>query len=140
MLRSVDHKVFSHFRLGANFPGRLTNVLEQLPQTVDGATLARVKIFTALDDSLGLDIFRFDQQKPFLNQTEDEKLAHASIQRFCAEIQASKYAGDKSYPAGFAAVNDVWLLGGDLDDTSVAALTLKYWCGFCGDIGVGING
>ncbi|KAE9324824.1 hypothetical protein PF008_g17022 [Phytophthora fragariae] len=97
-----------------------------LPQTVDGATLARVKIFTALDDWLGLDIFRFDQQKPFLNQTEDEKLAHASIQRFCAEIQASKYAGDKSYPAGFAAVNDVWLLGGDLDDTRVAALTLKY--------------
>ncbi|KAE9147609.1 hypothetical protein PF005_g8342 [Phytophthora fragariae] len=94
--------------------------------TVDGATLARVKIFTALDDWLGLDIFRFDQQKPFLNQTEDEKLAHASIQRFCAEIQASKYAGDKSYPAGFAAVNDVWLLGGDLDDTRVAALTLKY--------------
>ncbi|KAE9315093.1 hypothetical protein PF008_g19324 [Phytophthora fragariae] len=98
LLRSVDHKVFSHFRSGANFPGRLANVLEQLPQTVDGATLARVKIFTALDDSLGLDIFRFGQQEPFLNQTEDEKLARASIQRFCAEIQAGKYAGDKSYP------------------------------------------
>ncbi|GMF48500.1 unnamed protein product [Phytophthora fragariaefolia] len=98
MLRSVDHRVFSHFRSGANFPGRLANVLEQLPLTVDGATLARVKIFTALDDSLGLDIFRFGQQEPFLNQTEDEKLARASIQRFCAEIQAGKYAGDKCYP------------------------------------------
>ncbi|KAE9042375.1 hypothetical protein PR001_g6226, partial [Phytophthora rubi] len=50
--RSVDHKVFSHSRSGANFPGRRANVLEQLPQTVDGATLVRVKIFTALDDSL----------------------------------------------------------------------------------------
>ncbi|EGZ10852.1 hypothetical protein PHYSODRAFT_548626 [Phytophthora sojae] len=99
MLRSGDQKVFSHFRSGANFPGRLANVLEQLPQTVDGATLARVKIFTAMDDSLGLDIFRFGQQEPFLNQTEDEKLARATIQRFCAEIQAGKYAGDQSYPA-----------------------------------------
>ncbi|KAK1946548.1 NAD-specific glutamate dehydrogenase [Phytophthora citrophthora] len=98
MLRSLDHKVFSHFRSGANFPGRLANVLDQLPQTVDGATLARVKIFTALDDSLGLDIFRFGQQEPFLNQTEDEKLARVSIQRFCAEIQSGKYAGNKCYP------------------------------------------
>ncbi|KAI9981659.1 hypothetical protein PInf_009415 [Phytophthora infestans] len=98
MLRSTDHRVFSHFRSGANFPGRLANVLDQLPQTVDGATLARVKIFTSLDDSLGLDIFRFGQQEPFLNKTEDEQLARASIQQFCAGIQAGKHVGDSSYP------------------------------------------
>ncbi|KAG6946360.1 hypothetical protein JG688_00016093 [Phytophthora aleatoria] len=98
MLRSTDHRVFSHFRSGANFPGRLANVLEQLPQTVDGATLARVKIFTSMDDSLGLDIFRFGQQEPFLNKTEDEQLARANIQRFCVEIQAGKHASDLSYP------------------------------------------
>uniref|UniRef100_M4BDQ0 Glutamate/phenylalanine/leucine/valine/L-tryptophan dehydrogenase C-terminal domain-containing protein n=1 Tax=Hyaloperonospora arabidopsidis (strain Emoy2) TaxID=559515 RepID=M4BDQ0_HYAAE len=98
LLRSPDHKVFSHFRSGANFPGRLANVLEQLPQTVDGATLARVKIFTALDDSLGLDIFRFGQQERFLNQSEDEKHARDNILKFCADIQAGKYAGDASYP------------------------------------------
>ncbi|KAE9348547.1 hypothetical protein PR003_g6351 [Phytophthora rubi] len=45
-----------------------------------------------------LDIFRFGQQEPFLNQTENEKLARTSTQRFCAEIQTGKYAGDKSYP------------------------------------------
>jgi glutamate dehydrogenase len=99
MLRSPDHRVFSHFNSGANYPGRLANVLDQLPQTVDGATLARVKIFTALDDSLGLDIFRFGQQQPFLNKTEEEKMARANIQRFCAEIQAGKYKGNKCYPA-----------------------------------------
>ncbi|CAI5728485.1 unnamed protein product [Peronospora effusa] len=98
LLRSLDHRVFSHFRSGANFPGRLANVLDQLPQSVDGTTLARVKIFTARDDSLGLDIFRFGQQEPFLNKTEDEKQARSTIQTFCAEIQAGKYAGDKSYP------------------------------------------
>jgi glutamate dehydrogenase len=98
LLRSPDHKVFSHFRSGANFPGSLATVLDQLPLTVDGATLARVKIFTALDDSLGLDIFRFGQQEPFLNQTEDEKQARASIQQFCADIQAGKYAGNECYP------------------------------------------
>ncbi|KAH7468562.1 NAD-specific glutamate dehydrogenase [Phytophthora ramorum] len=98
LLRSPDARVFSHFRSGANFPGRLANVLEQLPLTVDDATLARVKIFTALDDSLGLDIFRFGQQEPFLNKTEDEKIARASIQRFCADIQAGKHAGDACYP------------------------------------------
>ncbi|KAI9918665.1 hypothetical protein PsorP6_011806 [Peronosclerospora sorghi] len=98
MLRSPDHRVFSHFRSGANFPGRLANVLEQLPQTVDGATLARVKIFTALDDSLGLDIFRFGQQEPFRNQTTEEKRARDTIQQFCAEIQARKYIHDASYP------------------------------------------
>lgn len=99
MLRSTDRRVYSHFRSGANFPGRLAEVLEQLPQTVDGATLARVKIFTALDDSLGLDIFRFGQQEPFLNQSPDEKAARANIQRFCAELQSGKYATDASYPA-----------------------------------------
>ncbi|KAE9044954.1 hypothetical protein PR001_g1434 [Phytophthora rubi] len=98
LLRSPDQTIFSHFRSGANFPGRLANVLDQLPQTVDGATLARVKIFTALDDSLGLDIFRFGQQEPFLNKTEDEKQARASIQQFCADIQAGKYAGNACYP------------------------------------------
>ncbi|KAL3672072.1 hypothetical protein V7S43_002736 [Phytophthora oleae] len=98
LLRSPDHKIFSHFRSGANFPGRLANVLNQLPQTVDGTTLARVKIFTALDDSLGLDIFRFGQQEPFLNKSEDEKLARATIQQFCADIQAGKYAGNACYP------------------------------------------
>ncbi|OWZ19667.1 NAD-specific glutamate dehydrogenase [Phytophthora megakarya] len=98
MLRSVDQKVFSHFNSGANFPGRLANVLDQLPQTVDNATLARVKIFTSLDDSLGLDIFRFGQQEPFLNQTEDERTARSSIQHFCGEIQSGKFAGDSSYP------------------------------------------
>ncbi|UIZ21305.1 hypothetical protein KXD40_001076 [Peronospora effusa] len=98
MLRSPDEKIFSHFRSGANFPGRLANVLEQLPQTVDGAPLARVKIFTALDDSLGLDIFRYGQQEPFLNKTDGEKQARAKIQQFCADIQAGKYAGDASYP------------------------------------------
>ncbi|KAF1778432.1 NAD(P)-binding domain [Phytophthora cactorum] len=80
MLRSTDHRVFSHFRSGANFPGRLAN------------------IFTSMDDSLGLDIFRFGQQEPFLNKTEDEQLARANIQRFCAEIQAGKHASDLSYP------------------------------------------
>ncbi|KAH7477137.1 hypothetical protein PRIC1_001157 [Phytophthora ramorum] len=98
LLRSPDQTVFSHFRSGANFPGSLANVLDQLPQTVDGATLARVKIFTALDDSLGLDIFRFGQQQPFQNKTEDEKRARASIQQFCADIQAGKYAGNANYP------------------------------------------
>ncbi|OWZ23165.1 NAD-specific glutamate dehydrogenase [Phytophthora megakarya] len=98
LLRSPDQKVFSHFRSGANFPGRLANVLEQLPQTVDGATLARVKIFTALDDSLGLDIFRFGQQELFQNKTEDEKRARASIQQFCADIQTGKYADNECYP------------------------------------------
>ncbi|RAW43304.1 hypothetical protein PC110_g479 [Phytophthora cactorum] len=102
LLRSTDQKVFSHFRSGANFPGRLANVLDQLPQEVDGATLARVKIFTALDDSLGLDIFRFGQQQPFLNKTEEEKLARATIQQFCADIQAGKYAGNDSYPVAGA--------------------------------------
>ncbi|POM61881.1 NAD-specific glutamate dehydrogenase, partial [Phytophthora palmivora] len=98
MLRSEDHRVFSHFRSGANYPGRLANVLDQLPQTVDNATLARVKIFTSLDDSLGLDIFRFGQQEPFLNQTEGEKTARSSIQHFCGEIQSGKYAGNPCYP------------------------------------------
>ncbi|KAI9997640.1 hypothetical protein PInf_001571 [Phytophthora infestans] len=98
LLRSTDQKVFSHFRSGANFPGRLANVLDQLPQTVDGAPLARVKIFTALDDSLGLDIFRFGQQQPFLNKTEEEKAARATIQQFCADIQSGKYTGDEAYP------------------------------------------
>ncbi|KAF1775762.1 NAD-glutamate dehydrogenase [Phytophthora cactorum] len=72
------------------------------PEEVDGATLARVKIFTALDDSLGLDIFRFGQQQPFLNKTEEEKLARATIQQFCADIQAGKYAGNDSYPVAGA--------------------------------------
>ncbi|CAH0517460.1 unnamed protein product [Peronospora belbahrii] len=98
LLRSPDQKVFSHFRSGANFPGRLANVLEQLPQTVDGAPLARVKIFTALDDSLGLDIFQFGQQEPFLNKTKGEKEARNKIQEFCADIQAGKYVGDDYYP------------------------------------------
>lgn len=98
MIRSPDEAVFSHFRSGANFPGRLANVLDQLPQTVDGATLARVKIFTALDDSLGLDIFRFGQQEPFLNKTPEEQQARDSIQQFCAEIQAGKYKDNSCYP------------------------------------------
>ncbi|KAG7399981.1 hypothetical protein PHYBOEH_007322 [Phytophthora boehmeriae] len=99
MIRSLDHAVFSHFRSGANYPGRLANVLHQLPTTVDGATLARVKIFTALDDSLGLDIFRFGQQEPFLNKTPEEQDARNNILKFCAEIQSGKYANDPSYPA-----------------------------------------
>ncbi|KAE8907792.1 hypothetical protein PF003_g8239 [Phytophthora fragariae] len=82
--------------LGAEQPE--LSAVRELPQTVDGATLARVKIFTALDDSLGLDIFRFGQQEPFLNKTEDEKQARASIQQFCADIQAGKYAGNACYP------------------------------------------
>ncbi|RLN91750.1 hypothetical protein BBJ28_00018869, partial [Nothophytophthora sp. Chile5] len=98
MLRSPDHAVFSHFRSGANFPGRLANVLDQLPLTVDGATLARVKIFTALDDSLGLDIFRFGQQEPFMGATEEERSARDSIQQFCADIQSGKFAGQACYP------------------------------------------
>ncbi|TDH66115.1 uncharacterized protein CCR75_001397 [Bremia lactucae] len=98
MLRSSNHRVFSHFRSGKNFPGRLANVLEQLPQTVNNATLARVKIFTAIDDSLGLDIFRFGQQAPFRNATPDEKLARDKIQDFCAAIQANEYANDTSCP------------------------------------------
>ncbi|RLN59394.1 hypothetical protein BBJ29_008502 [Phytophthora kernoviae] len=98
MIRSPDHAIFSHFRSGANFPGRLANVLEQLPQTVDGGSLARVKIFTALDDSLGLDIFRFGQQEPFLGKTAGEIEARDTIQKFCAEIQTGKYAGNTCYP------------------------------------------
>ncbi|KAL8003024.1 hypothetical protein Plhal703r1_c13g0064441 [Plasmopara halstedii] len=46
----TNHRVFSYFRSGA----------------VDGATLAPVKIFTALDDLLGLDIFRFGCKREYL--------------------------------------------------------------------------
>lgn len=62
MLRSPDDKVYSYIRSGANYPGLLANVLEQLPKNIDGAELARVKIFTSIDDTMGLDIFRFGKQ------------------------------------------------------------------------------
>ena len=54
----------------ANYPGLLANVLSQLPKTVDGAELARVKIFTSLDDNLSLDIFRFGVQGTRLAKTQ----------------------------------------------------------------------
>ncbi|KAL8014869.1 hypothetical protein Plhal710r2_c033g0121991 [Plasmopara halstedii] len=47
VLRSTDHCV-SHFRSDANFSGRLATVLEQLLQTVVGATLVTLEVFTAL--------------------------------------------------------------------------------------------
>lgn len=99
MLHSEDQKVFSHIRSGANFPGRLANVLDQLPIHVDGAELARVKIFTAHDDSLGLDVFRFGRQAPFTGATPEERAARDDIQRFVADLQAGKYADQPGYPA-----------------------------------------
>ncbi|KAG6623625.1 NAD-specific glutamate dehydrogenase [Phytophthora cinnamomi] len=51
-----------------------------------------------MDDSLGLDIFRFGQQEAFLNNTEDEKQARVNTQQFCAYIQTGKYAGNACYP------------------------------------------
>lgn len=62
MLRSPEDKVYSYIRSGANYPGLLANVIDQLPKNIDGAELARVKIFTSLDDTLGVDIFRFGKQ------------------------------------------------------------------------------
>lgn len=62
MLRSPEDKVYSYIRSGANYPGLLANVLAQLPKSIDGAELARVKIFTSIDDTMGLDIFRFGKQ------------------------------------------------------------------------------
>lgn len=98
LLQSPDKKVFSHIRTGPNFPGRLASVLDQLPMHVDGAELARVKIFTAVDDSLGLDVFRFGHQEPFTGNTTEEKDARDAIQSFCADIQKGKFAGQQGYP------------------------------------------
>jgi len=99
MLRSPDDKVFSYIRSGANYPGLLANVLEQLPKDIDGAALARVKIFTSIDDTLGIDIFRFGKQEAFKASTADEKRARDSIQAFIADIQSGKYKGKEGYPS-----------------------------------------
>lgn len=99
MLRSPDDKVYSYIRSGANYPGLLANVLEQLPKNIDGAELARVKIFTSIDDTMGLDIFRFGKQEPFKGQTPEEKQARDTIQSFMADLQAGKFMGKEGYPA-----------------------------------------
>lgn len=62
MLKSVDNKIYSYIRTGANYPGLLADVMAQLPKDVEGDQLARVKIFSSLDDTMGLDIFRFGAQ------------------------------------------------------------------------------
>ncbi|DAZ94639.1 TPA: hypothetical protein N0F65_010726 [Lagenidium giganteum] len=98
MLRSSDNKVFSYIRSGANYPGLLANVMAHLPKNVDGGELARVKIFTSLDDTLGLDIFRFGFQEPFKGVNAEEKSARDNIQKFVADIQAGKYKGKDGYP------------------------------------------
>lgn len=98
MLRSPDNKVYSYIRSGANYPGLLANVLDQLPKSVDGGELARVKLFTSLDDTLGLDVFRFGAQEPFTGKTESDKEALAEIQEFMANLQAGKFAGKPGYP------------------------------------------
>ncbi|TMW67939.1 hypothetical protein Poli38472_007611 [Pythium oligandrum] len=99
MLRSSDNKVYSYIRSGANYPGLLANVIAQLPKSVDGGELARVKIFTSMDDTLGVDIFRFGYQEPFTGKTEAEKSARDSVQKFMADLQAGKYKGQEGYPA-----------------------------------------
>nr|CCA24867.1 Glu/Leu/Phe/Val dehydrogenase putative [Albugo laibachii Nc14]CCA24951.1 NADspecific glutamate dehydrogenase putative [Albugo laibachii Nc14] len=99
MLRSADHKVYSYIRTGANHPKVLPNVLAQLPKSIKGgAELARVKIFTSLDDTMGLEIFRYGFQEPFTATTDQEKSAYASIQEFCAKIQSGAFKGKEYYP------------------------------------------
>lgn len=93
MLKSPDKKVLSFIRTSADAPGILAKILESLPIHVDGNPLARVKIFSALDDSLQLDVFRYGQQDQFLGESDEEKAAEARLLAYIAEIQSGEFKG-----------------------------------------------
>ncbi|KAF0687443.1 Aste57867_20807 [Aphanomyces stellatus] len=97
MLSSPDNKVFSYIRTGDLYPGLLSDIIDQLPK--DNGNLARVKIFSSLDDTLAVDVFRFGKQDPFLGNTPEEKEARNAIQAYVKDIQAGKYAGVEGVPA-----------------------------------------
>ncbi|KAG9400911.1 hypothetical protein AC1031_009632 [Aphanomyces cochlioides] len=97
MLSSPDKKVYSYIRTGELYPGLLSDVMDQLP--TDNGNLARVKIFSSLDETLAVDVFRFGRQEPFLGNTPEEKEARDTLQAYIADIQAGKYAGVEGHPA-----------------------------------------
>ncbi|EQC28841.1 hypothetical protein SDRG_13354 [Saprolegnia diclina VS20] len=99
LLSSPDKKVYSYIRTGEQYPGLLSKIIEQLPNDPSVGQLARVKIFSSLDDTLALDVFRFGRQEPFRNATPEEKAALSSLQAFCKEIQDGKHKGDEGIPA-----------------------------------------
>ncbi|OQR80679.1 NAD-specific glutamate dehydrogenase, partial [Thraustotheca clavata] len=99
LLSSPDKKVYSYIRTGEQYPGLLSKIIEQLPNDSSIGQLARVKIFSSLDDTLALDVFRFGRQEPFRNATPEEKQALESLQEFCNDIQQGKYKNDESIPA-----------------------------------------
>ncbi|RLO13646.1 hypothetical protein DYB28_006571 [Aphanomyces astaci] len=96
LLSSPDKKVYSYIRTGDLYPGLLSDIMDQLPK--DQGELARVKIFSSLDDSLAVDVFRFGRQEPFRGDTPEEKTARDTIQAYVSDIQAGKYAGVEGVP------------------------------------------
>jgi len=67
-----------------NYPGMLTEMLDQLPPA--GAFLSRVKVFTSLDNSLALNIFGYGREKERPPTAEEAK----NIYDYAAKLMAGE--------------------------------------------------
>lgn len=75
-------------------PGLLSEMMSELPSSVSADSefyLSRVKVFTASDNTLALNTFKFGKQVMFDETDPDNQKARDAILEYCTELNAGKY-------------------------------------------------